>query len=105
MAADLLPLAPDPVRAGDVRALDLAEIVDRFRQSSPEAAEMVASRSARGTPLTRLHLAQVARTVTECRAGGSHRTAVAVAARWHVSHSTAKKWIARARAENLLPRV
>lgn len=103
---DLLPRPPARVRAVDVEGIRISELLDRFRSSSPDALAMIGpSVGPKTKSYTREHWVEVARVVTMTRADGDHRTAQAVQRRWTVSHPTAISWIARARAEGLLPRV
>jgi hypothetical protein len=94
---ELLPHAPLSVRAADVEGLSLHALVTAWGMSSGELVDQAKR-------YTLDHWRAVAHCVLATRAAGNHRTAMAVASTWHVSHSTAKAWIARARREGLLPR-
>lgn len=103
--ADLLPHPPRALRAIDIEALGLMDLLERFRATGGEAAAMAGPRGSRGRRYTDAHWAAVARCVRETRGAGNHRTAQAVAGRWNVSLPTAKKWIGRCRRKGLLPAV
>ncbi len=100
--AELLPIAPAPLRGWMLRSLRLDDLLERFRGSGPQGAAL-AAQAPRRTRYTVDHWHRVAQVVQVTQARGERGTAKEVARIFDVSRSTAKKWIARARAEGMLP--
>lgn len=101
-ASDLLPVAPVALRAADVAGLGLVGLLDRFRGSGETAEAMVGGPGQRGKRYTADHWRRVGQLCQTMRARGDREIAKGVAAAWTVSRPTAKKWIARAKAEGFL---
>jgi hypothetical protein len=95
---DLLPAAPAALRGHQVHSLRLPELWDRFLVSKILDVADVPLGLRYGAD----HWRRVAQVVYSARSRGNRGTAKAVAATWNVSRSTAKKWIARAKAEGAL---
>jgi leucine-zipper of insertion element IS481 len=95
---DLLPARPAALRGHHVQGLRLPELWRRFMASNILDVDPV--------PLNLRYNADHWRRVAQCvltaRARGNRSTAKEVAKVWNVSRSTAKKWIARAKAEGYL---
>jgi hypothetical protein len=123
---------PNPVTATTLRAVPLRELIDTavFEQTkalgrwarevgptdrvrndllqqvaTAEASLGQAPRRAPGRPpeYSELHFLRVANAYTKACMSGGRRPRKAVADLWHVSPSTAAKWVARARRMGLLP--
>lgn len=101
-ATDLHPVAPVSLRAADVDALGLRALLDRFRASSEGAAALAGLPGTRSKRYGVDHWQRVAAHHRTLVAQGERRTAYKIAEHWTISHVTAKRWIARARAEGFL---
>lgn len=98
--SDLLPAAPAALRGHQVHSLRLPELWTRFLAHGEwELLDPAPLNLRYGAD----HWRRVAQCVLTARSRGNRATAKAVASTWNVSRSTAKKWIARARAEGALP--
>ncbi len=95
---DLLPAAPAALRGHQVHSLRLPELWDRFLASGALGDAPLPLGLRYGAD----HWQRVAQVVLLARARGNRATAKEVARVWSVSRSTAKKWIARAKAEGFL---
>lgn len=95
---DLLPARPAPLRGHQVHSLRLPELWERFMASNTLDIEAVPLNLRYGAD----HWQRVAQVVYSARSRGNRSTAKEVAKVWNVSRSTAKKWIARAKAEGFL---
>lgn len=92
-------LAGDPVDGENAWA-GVRGAVERQRSRSQQAAAAVPV-TARRNRVTDSHLEQVAELYREAQADGA--PTLAVSERWGTSHSTAARWVQRARAAGLLP--
>lgn len=99
---EFFPVAPVALRTADIAGLGVVALLDRFRGSGVEAEAMAGSPGARSKRYTADHWRRVAQAVEAMRARGDREVAKGVAAAWTVSRPTAKKWIARAKAEGFL---
>lgn len=96
--SDLLPAAPAALRGHMVHGLRLPELWGRFLASGQWELDPVPLGLRYGID----HWRRVAQVVLSARSRGNRSTAKEVAGVWSVSRSTAKKWIARAKAEGVL---
>lgn len=96
--SDLLPAAPPALRGHQVHSLRLPELWARFLAHGEWELDPAPLNVRYGAD----HWRRVAQVVVIARSRGNRATAKAVASTWNVSRSTAKKWIARAKAEGAL---
>ena len=99
-----------PLRMEDVRSMSLADLVERFRLSirgttDGDLADTVTGGTAGGPPTyTDEHWERVAAEYRRAIHAGRADPTQAVADAWSTSHSTAKRWVRKARAMGHLPR-
>lgn len=96
--------APRGLRAADLAALRVDELRRRLRDAGDPEATEIAGDPAQGRPTLylRSHFEQVAGIYLRERATGGSRPILEICDRWHVSRSTAKRWVARCRVLGLL---
>lgn len=104
--ADMLPVAPIPLKARDLTGIRLPTLIWWFVTALPENDALRSSVSPRkrgaGTQYRADHYARVAATWHYARGQGRRDTDKAVADQFNVSRSTASVWTRRAREMGLL---